>query len=54
MNCIRLHDGFYAYADVAFGVLNRREMSSFLYLKDHGISTLWEKWEGKISTIILC
>ena len=36
----------YDYADVAFKLLNNSEIGSFLYMKRHGATTLWESWMG--------
>ena len=35
--------------DLAFQLLNSRELGSFLYMKDRGATTLWEDWHGKDS-----
>ena len=35
--------------DLAYQLLNSRELGSFLYMKDRGATTLWEDWHGKDS-----
>ena len=35
--------------DLAFRLLESRELGSFLYMKDRGATTLWEDWHGKDS-----
>lgn len=32
--------------DLAYELLNSRELGSFLYMKDRGATTLWETWDG--------
>jgi len=39
----------YGYADVALQLLESREKGSFLYMKDQGATTLWERWTGEDS-----
>lgn len=39
----------FGYGDVALQLLESREKGSFLYMKDHGATTLWEKWTGEDS-----
>jgi alpha-L-rhamnosidase len=34
------------YADVAYKLLFQRSAPSWLYMLDHGASTIWEDWEG--------
>jgi len=36
----------FGHADTAIRLLQSREMGSFLYMKDHGATTLWENWNG--------
>ena len=36
-------------ADTAYTLLNSEEMGSFLYMKRHGATTLWERWDGEES-----
>jgi len=36
----------YGYADVALQLLESKDKGSFLYMKDHGATTLWERWTG--------
>ncbi len=33
-------------ADTAYKLLSSDEMGSFLYMKRHGATTLWERWDG--------
>ena len=33
-------------ADTAFKLLSGEEMGSFLYMKRHGATTIWERWDG--------
>lgn len=33
-------------ADTAFKLLSSEEMGSFLYMKRHGATTIWERWDG--------
>ena len=35
--------------DTAYKLLSGEEMGSFLYMKRHGATTLWERWDGKES-----
>lgn len=35
--------------DLAFRLLESRELGSFLYMKDRGATTLWEDWHGRDS-----
>ncbi len=35
--------------DLAYELLNSRELGSFLYMKDRGATTLWEDWHGRDS-----
>lgn len=39
----------YGYADVALQLLESEEPGSFLYMKRHGATTLWENWQGTCS-----
>ena len=39
----------YGYEDVAFKLLESDELGSFLYMKNHGATTIWEDWDGKNS-----
>ncbi len=34
----------HGYGDVAHKLLSSREMGSFLYMKDNGATTVWERW----------
>ena len=36
----------YGYADTALKLLESEDMGSFLYMKRHGATTLWESWHG--------
>lgn len=36
-------------ADLAYQLLNSEEMGSFMYMKNHGATTLWEMWDGRDS-----
>ena len=33
-------------ADTAYKLLSGEEMGSFLYMKRHGATTIWERWDG--------
>ena len=33
-------------ADTAYKLLSSEEMGSFLYMKRHGATTIWERWDG--------
>jgi alpha-L-rhamnosidase len=33
-------------AETAYGLLNRREMPSWIYMVEHGGTTIWERWDG--------
>ena len=35
--------------ETAYKLLGSEEMGSFLYMKRHGATTLWERWDGKES-----
>ena len=35
--------------ETAYKLLSGEEMGSFLYMKRHGATTLWERWDGKES-----
>ena len=35
--------------ETAHKLLSSEEMGSFLYMKRHGATTLWERWDGKES-----
>lgn len=35
--------------ETAYKLLSSEEMGSFLYMKRHGATTLWERWDGKES-----
>jgi alpha-L-rhamnosidase len=35
------------YQDIAYSLLNSREKGTFLYMKDNGATTLWERFERK-------
>ncbi|MBR2612482.1 MAG: hypothetical protein IKC72_05360 [Clostridia bacterium] len=37
------------YADVAYQLLSSESHGSFLYMKRHGATTLWENWSGRNS-----
>lgn len=39
----------YGYEDVVLKLLEGEELGSFLYMKRHGATTLWEDWDGKNS-----
>lgn len=39
----------YGYADVALKLLESEELGSFLYMKRHGATTIWENWNGRHS-----
>jgi alpha-L-rhamnosidase len=39
----------YGYEDVALKLLESSELGSFLYMKNHGATTIWEDWDGKNS-----
>lgn len=39
----------YGYADTALQLLESENMGSFLYMKRHGATTLWENWSGESS-----
>ena len=39
----------HGYADVVLKLLESEEAGSFLYMKRHGATTLWESWEGDYS-----
>jgi len=36
----------HGYADVALKLLESEELGSFLYMKRHGATTIWEDWDG--------
>lgn len=36
----------YGYADTALKLLESEELGSFLYMKKHGATTIWEQWDG--------
>ena len=36
----------YGHGDTAIRLLQSRDLGSFLYMKDHGATTLWENWNG--------
>ena len=36
----------YGHQDVAYELLQSEELGSFLYMKRHGATTLWETWDG--------
>ena len=36
-------------ADTAFKLFQAEDMGSFLYMKRHGATTIWERWDGKES-----
>ena len=35
--------------DLAFAIMNQRTFPSYGYMLDHGATTLWESWDGKLS-----
>ncbi len=37
----------HGYADLAYQLLSTEECGSYLYMKRHGATTLWESWTGK-------
>ena len=39
----------YGYADVLLKLLESEELGSFLYMKRHGATTIWENWVGSES-----
>ena len=39
----------YGYGDVAYRLLSGEELGSFLYMKRHGATTIWEDWKGRSS-----
>ncbi|MBO5196946.1 MAG: family 78 glycoside hydrolase catalytic domain [Lachnospiraceae bacterium] len=39
----------HGYGDVAYELLESEELGSFLYMKRHGATTIWESWNGKAS-----
>ncbi len=39
----------YGYADVLLKLLDSEELGSFLYMKRHGATTIWENWVGSES-----
>lgn len=39
----------HGYSDVAFKLLSSEELGSFLYMKRHGATSLWEYWGGRAS-----
>ena len=41
-------------ADIAFRLMNQREIPGFGYVMDDRYSCLWERWEGKASVAIRC
>lgn len=36
----------YGYADTALKLLESEDLGSYLYMKRHGATTLWENWDG--------
>ena len=36
----------HGYADTAYRLLSATEKGSFLYMRDHGATTIWESWTG--------
>ncbi len=36
----------WGYVDQAYRLLNRREMPSWVYMVEHGGTTVWERWDG--------
>ena len=36
----------HGYADTAYKLLSATELGSYLYMRDHGATTIWESWTG--------
>jgi len=36
----------WGYVEEAYRLLNRREMPSWIYMLEHGGTTMWERWDG--------
>ena len=36
----------WGYVEEAYRLLNRREMPSWIYMVEHGGTTMWERWDG--------
>ena len=41
-------------SDIAFRLMDQRDMPGFGYVMDDRYSCLWERWEGKASVAIRC